>query len=88
MLTLYGLAYKILLFPSDIEENHLFTFLQVFIAWLNLDFTCFFGCLLEDLATVSIPILHLGHSWPRLSLLLAATPLASLTSSVAELFLF
>ena len=38
-------AYKMILFPSDIEENHLFTFLQVFIAWLNLDFgieTCFF----------------------------------------------
>ena len=35
-------AYKILLFPADIGA---FTFLQVFIAWLNLDFgieTCFF----------------------------------------------
>ena len=38
-------AYKMILFPSDIEENQLFTFLQVFIAWLNLDFgieICFF----------------------------------------------
>ena len=38
-------AYKILLFPSEIQENYLFTFLQVFVAWLNLDFgieTCFF----------------------------------------------
>ena len=38
-------AYKIILFPSDIGANYLFTFLQVFIAWLNLDFgieTCFF----------------------------------------------
>ena len=35
-------AYKIILLPSEIQENH---FLQVFIAWLNLDFgieTCFF----------------------------------------------
>ena len=35
-------AYKIILFPPDIGE---FTFLQVFVAWLNLDFgieTCFF----------------------------------------------
>ena len=38
-------AYKIILFPADIGENYLFTFLQVFIAWLNLDFgieSCFF----------------------------------------------
>ena len=38
-------AYKIILFPSEVEKNYLFTFLQVFIAWLNLDFgieTCFF----------------------------------------------
>ena len=38
-------AYKIILFPADIGANYLFTFLQVFIAWLNLDFgieTCFF----------------------------------------------
>ena len=38
-------AYKILLFPSEIQENHLFVFLQVFVAWLNLDFgieSCFF----------------------------------------------
>ena len=39
-------AYKIILFPSDTRaNNYLFTFLQVFIAWLNLDFgieTCFF----------------------------------------------
>ena len=38
-------AYKIILFPADIEANYLFIFLQVFIAWLNLDFgieTCFF----------------------------------------------
>ena len=35
-------AYKIILFPTDIGANY---FLQVFIAWLNLDFgieTCFF----------------------------------------------
>ena len=38
-------AYKIILFPADIGKNYLFTFLHVFIAWLNLDFgieTCFF----------------------------------------------
>ena len=38
-------AYKIILFPSDTRAYYLFTFLQVFIAWLNLDFgieTCFF----------------------------------------------
>ena len=38
-------AYKIMLFPSDIGKNYLFKFLQVFVAWLNLDFgieTCFF----------------------------------------------
>ena len=38
-------AYKIILFPADIGTNYLFIFLQVFIAWLNLDFgieTCFF----------------------------------------------
>ena len=38
-------AYKILLFPADFGKNNLFAFLQVFIAWLNLDFgieTCFF----------------------------------------------
>ena len=38
-------AYKIILFPSDTGADYLFTFLQVFIAWLNLDFgieTCFF----------------------------------------------
>ena len=38
-------AYKIILFPADIGANFLFTFLQVFIAWLNLDFgieTCFY----------------------------------------------
>ena len=38
-------AYKIILFPSNIGDNHLFTILQIFIAWLNLDFgieTCFF----------------------------------------------
>ena len=38
-------AYKILLFPSEIQENQLLTFLQVFVAWLNLDFgieSCFF----------------------------------------------
>ena len=38
-------AYKIILFPTDIGENVLFTFFQFFIAWLNLDFgieTCFF----------------------------------------------
>ena len=38
-------AYKIILFPPDIGENYSFTFLQVFISWLNLDFgieTCFF----------------------------------------------
>ena len=38
-------AYKIILFPSEVEKNNFFTFLQVFIAWLNLDFgieTCFF----------------------------------------------
>ena len=38
-------GYKIILFPSDIGANCLFTFLQFFIAWLNLDFgmeTCFF----------------------------------------------
>ena len=38
-------AYKIILFPSYIGENYLFTFLHIFVAWLNLDFgieTCFF----------------------------------------------
>ena len=38
-------AYKIILFPADIGANYLFIFLQVFIAWVNLDFgieTCFF----------------------------------------------
>ena len=38
-------AYKIILFPVNIGANYLVTFLQVFIAWLNLDFgieTCFF----------------------------------------------
>ena len=40
-------AYKIILFPTDISlgTSYLFTFLQVFIAWLNLDFgieTCLF----------------------------------------------
>ena len=38
-------TYKMILFPADIGENYLFIFLQVFIAWLNLDFgieTCFF----------------------------------------------
>ena len=38
-------AYKIILFPADIGGNYLFTFFQIFIAWLNLDFgieTCFF----------------------------------------------
>ena len=37
-------AYKIILFPSEIQENHWLVFLQVFIAWLNLDFgieSCF-----------------------------------------------
>ena len=39
-------AYKIILFPADIEANYLFIFLRVFIAWFNLDFgieTCFFA---------------------------------------------
>ena len=31
-------AYKIILFPSDIGKSYLFTVLQIFIAWLNLDF--------------------------------------------------
>ena len=38
-------TYKIILFPTDTGKNYLFTFLQAFIAWLNLDFgieTCFF----------------------------------------------
>ena len=38
-------AYKIILFPEAIGANYLFIFLQIFIAWLNLDFgieTCFF----------------------------------------------
>ena len=38
-------AYKIILFPTDTGANYFFTFLHVFIAWLNLDFgieTCFF----------------------------------------------
>jgi hypothetical protein len=38
-------AYKAILFPSEIQENFWLLFLQVFIAWLNLDFgieTCFF----------------------------------------------
>ena len=37
-------AYKIILFPADIGANYLFIYLQVFIAWLNLDYgidTCF-----------------------------------------------
>ena len=37
-------AYKIILFPSEIQENHWLVFLQVFVAWLNLDFgieSCF-----------------------------------------------
>ena len=38
-------AYKIILFPSEIQENYWLVFLQVFVAWLNLDFgieSCFF----------------------------------------------
>ena len=38
-------AYKVIIFPADIGKSYLFTFLHVFIAWLNLDFgikTCFF----------------------------------------------
>ena len=38
-------AYKIILFPSEIQKNHLLVFLQIFVAWLNLDFgieSCFF----------------------------------------------
>ena len=38
-------AYKIILFPSGIQENYWLVFLQVFVAWLNLDFgieSCFF----------------------------------------------
>ena len=38
-------AYKIILFPSEIQENHLLAFFRVFVAWLNLDFgieSCFF----------------------------------------------
>ena len=38
-------AYKIILFPSEIQENQRLVFLQIFIAWLNLDFgieSCFF----------------------------------------------
>ena len=38
-------AYKIILFPSELQENHWLVFLQVFVAWLNLDFgieSCFF----------------------------------------------
>ena len=73
-------AYKIILFPADIGANYLFTFLYVFIAWLNLDFgieICFFvgmnaycktGCSFYSHST-SGPLLVL-------SLLLAATPLA------------
>ena len=37
-------AYKITLFPSDTGDNHPLTFLQVYIAWFNLDFgieSCF-----------------------------------------------
>ena len=38
-------AYKIILFPSEIQENHWIIMFQIFIAWLNLDFgieSCFF----------------------------------------------
>ena len=38
-------AYKLILFPSEIQNNHWLVFLQVFVAWLNLDFgieSCFF----------------------------------------------
>ena len=38
-------AYKILLVSSEVQDNNLLFFLQVFVAWLNLDFgieTCFF----------------------------------------------
>ena len=38
-------AYKLILFPSEIQQNHWLVFLQIFIAWLNLDFgmeSCFF----------------------------------------------
>ena len=38
-------AYKLILFPSEIQNNHWHVFLQVFVAWLNLDFgieSCFF----------------------------------------------
>ena len=38
-------AFKAILFPSELQENFRLLFLQVFIAWLNLDFgieTCFF----------------------------------------------
>ena len=65
-------AYKIILFPSEIQESHWLMFLLLGIE------SCFF----EDMAAVSIPILHYGPLLV-LSLLLAATPLASLTGSRA-----
>ena len=63
-------AYKIILFPADIRANYLFTFLQIFISWLNLDFgieTCFFVGLNAYWKTwlqFLFPFYsYLGHCW-------------------------
>ena len=82
-------AYKIILFPADIRATYLFMFLLPGSTWILesrlaslLDWMLIgrHGCSFCSHSTYG-PLLVL-------SLLLATTPLASLTSSVAELFLF
>ena len=86
-------AYKVILFPADIGANYLFIFLQVFIAWLNLDILeSRLASLLDWMLIGSHSYNFYSHSTSGpllvLSLLLAATPLGSLTLSVVKLFLF
>ena len=89
-------AYEVIVFPSAKAQDKRIYFFQVFVAWLNLDFgieTCFF----VGLDAYYITLGRHGYSFCShfisgpllvLSLLLAATPLASLTSLVVEVFLF
>ena len=87
-------AYKIVLLPIEMQENNWLFFLQIFVAWLNLDFgieSCFLN-LLDWMFIGRHGYSFYSHSTSGsllvLSLLLAATPLASLILLVAELFLF